>query len=541
MNMINKSKFYKLLGPIFLLLITLLVALNVSKADFSGAYQKTETLNIDQTALLSKDFLLISYKYSGFILEPSGNETSPSPSAASKYPPDLIPKIDALDNACEKSLGIDEDGSWKKSCDLLKAELESLVPASIIESIRAKRKESETLCKYASSPDATQNDIDKCNTAKQELRELAPSAEDPTPPPPNMSNEEKEKRIKAAVEACRGARGTVVTADDIDKCDRLKNASGDASKVEETITKEDASQLSQIQDAVSFALDPIRGTTKFFSTSTGDALRQFQLEWIAKESLARSSGSQDVSKKVRGLTMPLAAFILLASIFWQAIVIMITRRSQPLVDVVRGLFTFLFWSGIAIVGSQSALAISDSFALWIFNSVSGKESIFNDMADLMQGKKNVVGFVVDSLATLIISPFLCIAVWIIKFSFLFRDLSMIILSGILSLAAAGSLTNSTREWLFKILSWMLSLVAYKPAVALVYATATLLAKQGTQSGASIEQFMLGALAIFLSIFALPVLTRFFTWGTGQATGAGAAPALQTFSTQYAQYGYGKRN
>ncbi len=546
----NKAR--RLGAVFFALILSSLVALSLSGLMCLSSPIEDQTFNTEDNNLpfvLSQNILLVSYKSQNFAGKPVNNEPTPSPSSStSKTPLDLIPKIKARDEACEKSLGMDEDGGWKKQCDSLTAELKSLVPASTLDSIRAKMAEVENVCKDANSLDAPQDSIDKCDRVKQELRELAPSTGDPTPPPANMSDEEKEKRIQEAVEACKANSGFVVDQQALEKCEKYKKASGNEQEVKKRLEESGGNPLEKLAGAISGIAgaikDPVTAilgpSARFFASSTGDALRQFQLEWLTEESLARSSGSQDAAEQVRALTLPLASFILLASIFWQAIVIMITRRSQPFVDIVRGLFTFLFWTGIAIGGSQIALQISDELAIWIFNTVSNKQSMFNDMADLLQGKTNVAGFVLDSLGTLLLSPVLNIAVWIMKFSFLFRDLSMIILSGVLSLAAAGSLTNATREWLFKIISWMLSLIAYKPAVAMIYATATLLSKAGKQSGASIDQFMLGALAIFLSIFALPVLTRFFTWGTGQATGAGAAPALQTFSTQYAQYGYGKR-
>ena len=52
---------------------------------------------------------------------------------------------------------------------------------------------------------------------------------------------------------------------------------------------------------------------------------------------------------------------------------------------------------------------------------------------------------------------------------LFRQAALVILAGVLPLAAAGSLAPLTRPWIRKISSWMLALICYKPAAAAVYA------------------------------------------------------------------------
>ena len=58
---------------------------------------------------------------------------------------------------------------------------------------------------------------------------------------------------------------------------------------------------------------------------------------------------------------------------------------------------------------------------------------------------------------------------------------------------------------------MLALIFYKPAAAAVYATAFTLI--GT--GKDIRTVLMGFAMVFLSLLALPVLMRLFTWTTGQ--------------------------
>ena len=96
---------------------------------------------------------------------------------------------------------------------------------------------------------------------------------------------------------------------------------------------------------------------------------------------------------------------------------------------------------------------------------------------------------------------------------LFREGAVVILAGVVVLAAAGSFTNATRPWLTRVLGWLLALICYKPAAALVYAAALALVGQGQDP----RTVFVGLTMMILAIVALPVLMKFFTWTTGAAT------------------------
>jgi len=107
---------------------------------------------------------------------------------------------------------------------------------------------------------------------------------------------------------------------------------------------------------------------------------------------------------------------------------------------------------------------------------------------------------------------------------LFRQASLVILAGVLPLAAAGTLTPATRGWFKKVTGWMLALIFYKPAAAAVYAAAFTL----TGTGTGVRAILMGFAMVGLSLLALPVLMRLFTWTTGQITEtAGGGGFLQT--------------
>ena len=107
---------------------------------------------------------------------------------------------------------------------------------------------------------------------------------------------------------------------------------------------------------------------------------------------------------------------------------------------------------------------------------------------------------------------------------LFRQGALVVLAGVLPLAAAGMLTPATRTWFRRVTGWMLALIFYKPAAAAVYATAFTMIGAGKDT----RTVLMGFAMVFLSLLALPVLMRLFSWTTGHvADSAGGGGFLQT--------------
>ena len=104
---------------------------------------------------------------------------------------------------------------------------------------------------------------------------------------------------------------------------------------------------------------------------------------------------------------------------------------------------------------------------------------------------------------------------------LFRQAALVILAGVLPLAAAGSLAPLTRPWIRKISSWMLALICYKPAAAAVYAVAFTM----IGSGKNPRTVLMGFVMLVLSVLTLPALMKFFTWTTGAVAGSGGGGQL----------------
>ncbi|MFA1551748.1 hypothetical protein [Actinomadura chokoriensis] len=231
---------------------------------------------------------------------------------------------------------------------------------------------------------------------------------------------------------------------------------------------------------------------------------------------------------VRPLTVAVAVMALLAVAARMAL----SRKALPLVDAGRGLVVLAVVTVIGTVVPNLLLQWGDLWSGWVL-----KASSHGDFARRMT---DIVMF--PSAAPRALVLILCLFALVIgivqAILLLFRGAALVILAGLLPLAAAGMITTSTKAWFPRVAGWMLALIFYKPAAAAVYATAfTLVGK-----GESLHTVLMGFAMMLVSLIAFPVLLKFFTWtsgGTESGTGGGMLGALMSSAAALgALRGYG---
>lgn len=215
---------------------------------------------------------------------------------------------------------------------------------------------------------------------------------------------------------------------------------------------------------------------------------------------------------IRGYVLWLSLAVATVGMMWQGVMLTLSRRPDPLLGIGRGLFTVALWGAIGIIGPAAALRAGDAFSSWVLNEASSGEA-----TQRLSGLASMAGVTspgaIILLGLLLMTSGLAQAVIMI-----FREGAVVVLAGVVVLAAAGSFTNATRPWLHKVVGWMVALIAYKPIAALVYATA--IAMVGT--GHDPRTVLVGLTMVILAIFALPALMKFFTWTTGSVATGGMA-------------------
>src|SRR6202035_4561143 len=127
---------------------------------------------------------------------------------------------------------------------------------------------------------------------------------------------------------------------------------------------------------------------------------------------------------------------------------------------------------------------------------------------------------------------LVIVLW---FELLLRNAAIAVLVATSPIAAAGQASEATKQWWGRTGSATAQLIILKPVIALVFAVGFGMA--GTSSG--VTSLLAGLLILALAVFSWPVIARFFTFGSVQASSAGLATVLGFLAGQASQSGGGR--
>ena len=215
--------------------------------------------------------------------------------------------------------------------------------------------------------------------------------------------------------------------------------------------------------------------------------------------------------------LPLAVAVAVLGLIIAGGKMALTRRANPLIDVGSGLAVIAATSAVGVLLPTLLLKAGDAWSTWVLQASTGGQFTSRLVNVLTLGGSTPSVIVVLGIVAIIISAIQAVLM-------LFRQGALVVLAGVLPLAAAGMLTPATRGWFRRVTGWMLALIFYKPAAAAVYATAFTMIGTGKDP----RTVLMGFAMVFLSLLALPVLMRFFTWTTGHvADSSGGGGFLQT--------------
>lgn len=213
--------------------------------------------------------------------------------------------------------------------------------------------------------------------------------------------------------------------------------------------------------------------------------------------------------------LPITAAVAVAGVIAAGARMALTRRANPLLDVTGGLLTLAAASTLGVTAATLLLKAGDAWSSWVLQVSTGGQFTQRLILalDLGQGAAPAVVLVFGVIA--IVLSLVQAALM------LFRQAALVILAGVLPLAAAGSIAPMTRAWVRKVTAWMLTLICYKPAAAAVYAAAFTM----MGSGGSPQTALMGFVMLLLSVLTLPALMKFFTWTTGTIASSGGGGQL----------------
>jgi hypothetical protein len=293
-------------------------------------------------------------------------------------------------------------------------------------------------------------------------------------------------------------------------------------------------------DAVaSGATDAIANMADAVAEALGKALTSLGTVWVSVETPNLTGGSGGASTTVAflqdSLWFYMAGFAVLAVIIGGARMAW-EQRAEPGRELLRSLLVLTVVSGAGLTGIALAVTAADGFAQWVLERSTTGTDFGANMANLL-ALDATVGTGLGPLLVIILGLCAIFASFVQIMLMIARAAMLVILAGILPLTASFTSTETGRAWLRRALGWTAAFVLYKPAAAVVYATAFRLTGSNMfgDDGSGLTNVLVGLVLMVLALFALPALMRFVTplvastasGSGGGGLGAAAAAAVPT--------------
>ncbi|WP_035752838.1 hypothetical protein [Arthrobacter nitrophenolicus] len=285
------------------------------------------------------------------------------------------------------------------------------------------------------------------------------------------------------------------------------------------------------------ANDAVKNMAKAIADAVGQTVQTLGTFWVnvGTPALTAAPGGSTASDPVLFLQNSLyfwTASLAVMSVLVGAAKMVIERRGAPLRDLMRSLATLIVVSGAGVAAVGLLTVAADQFSAWIItNSTNGTSFNENITALLALSATSPIGSIMIILLGLIaiLASVMQIVLMIVRGGLL------VILTGIFPTAAAFSNTEAGRGWFQKCTAWLLAFILYKPAAAIIYATAFQLSGSkifgnvgdGKDFGSALLATVTGLALMIIALFAMPALMRFVTPMVGAVAGGGGALAAGT--------------
>jgi hypothetical protein len=255
-------------------------------------------------------------------------------------------------------------------------------------------------------------------------------------------------------------------------------------------------------------------------------------------------------------TQFIALFIAAIGLIAGAVQMAWTQRGESARELLRALITLAVAAAFSIAVAQVLIKVGDVFSACIISTAlksgnsdgwfAGCQNIGSgDAAAFGTTMTGILGLAAGSailgspllLGILIAVGILCILASIIQIVLMVvRTAMLILLLGVLPIAAAATNTEMGRNWFKKIIAWLLAFILYKPVAAIIYATAIRLVSNNGDPlhfdisdpknvGSVVMNVITGLTMLILALFAMPALMRFIVPMVGATAGGAGAGML----------------
>lgn len=282
------------------------------------------------------------------------------------------------------------------------------------------------------------------------------------------------------------------------------------------------------------ANDAVKNMAKAIADAVGQTVKTLGTFWVnvGTPNLTTAPGGSTASDPVLFLQNSLyfwTAALAVLSVLVGAAKMIIERRGAPLRDLARSLATLVVVSGAGVAAVGLLTVSADQFSAWIINNSTDGTSFNDNITAMLQlSATSPVGSIMIILLGLIaiLASVLQIVLMIVRGGLL------VVLTGIFPTAAAFTNTEAGKGWFQKCTAWLIAFILYKPAAAIIYATAFRLSGtkifgnggDGKDFGSALLTTVTGLALMVIALFAMPALMRFVTPMVGAVAGGGGGLA-----------------
>ncbi|GIJ40523.1 hypothetical protein Vwe01_38480 [Micromonospora andamanensis] len=255
------------------------------------------------------------------------------------------------------------------------------------------------------------------------------------------------------------------------------------------------------------------------SDAAAEMLKTLVAGWlhVGTPGISQTSG---VVAELRTYTNWAVAAVAVGALLVGAIRLAIERNGREAGSIAKGLVALVVITGAGVPAVQILIEVGDSYSDWILGIA----------ADGDLGARLLL--LAPAASTTGLTPIMVIGVSLVMFlatmvqllMLLARNAGLVLLAGLLPLAAASGISGSGQAVRNRYLTWLLALVLYKPAAATIYAAVFWLIGDGQ----TLTDVLTGLVMFCMAIVALPALLRLIAPGVsvlssgGSASGAGVA-------------------
>jgi hypothetical protein len=207
---------------------------------------------------------------------------------------------------------------------------------------------------------------------------------------------------------------------------------------------------------------------------------------------------------MQGKVMYLAFAAATISVIIAGMQMAFTHRGEALREVVKSLVTLLVATlfGVALV--SMLVWIGDGMAQRFIDDVTSRGDFKARINEAVNGPFSQLTL---PLMLLLGGAMICSSILQIGLMFV-RNGMLVLLIGVLPLAAAATNTEMGKMWFRKIVGWLAAFIAYKPVAALIYAVAFRMFSSEMSGGAGVIRVATGVTLMVMAVVAMPALIRF---------------------------------